>query len=733
MLLSVYTTGKEGELQAVPSLYDATPLFYINMPDGEKAPVFNFKNFPFEIFKNAPVRYKRGKTIDKVGYYDLAVSFDIETSTIEDAEKPFAFMYQWQYCIEDYVFMGKTWSEFQQLNEILSNILELGIKQQEGELIGLSLVCYIFNLSFEFTFMYSFIGELVSPLFTDVYAPLIVPTAAGITYRCAYRLTNKSLEAFTKGMRHAKLAGDLDYSIIRTPIYDNPKNGLTDLELAYCYNDVKGLSEALRDRFIKDPKYNIATIPLTSTGYVRKDCRNSMRKDPKCKAKFQETRLTPHLYKLCRMAFRGGNTHGNNKAVGKLIDYKKYGLIRHKDITSSYPAQMQKRIFPRTPFEQVPYDSLGKNMGNLRKLSEVYCYLIKFIIYDAEYIGSCGVPYISKAKSFTRMQDKELIKEDNGRIYSAPVIMVCMTEIDALITLQEYKYSKIEVLEAYRSKKGFLPYELRRVAMDYYKKKTLLKGCTDPMDLYEYARTKELLNAIYGLMCMRIDRITFNFNNGEYIPTLRPLEEMLNEFYESDSSFLPYQYALYITSAARLSLYEGCKICGPDLIYIDTDSVFYVGNHEKEFEKLNAKIEKEALKHNAIAYNKNGEAFPLGVWTSEADCKYFKTLGAKKYLLSEDGETIQATISGVSKKIGKDYFTKHGFDAFTDRTCIPVSGKVSAHYNREEPHIITINGVEILTASNIALISSSYTFKIKDDYKNFLKYINDSLKQSRKE
>ena len=726
MLLSVYGADKNGKLIKSESLYNAAPLFEINMPNGEKAPVFDPQNFPLEIFKNAPVRHKRGKTLDKVGYFDLAVSFDIETTTIEDAEKPYAFMYQWQMCIEDYVFMGKTWSCFRAFLDRLQSVLELGIYKDEDCLCGLSLVCYIFNLSFEFQFMHHFIGELIQPLFTDVYKPLVVPTILGITYKCAYRLTNKSLETFTKGFPHAKLAGDLDYRIIRTPIYNDIKNGLTDLELAYCYNDVKGLSEALRDRLEKDTKYNIATIPLTSTGYVRKDCQHSMRKDPKCRSKFLELRLDPHLYELCRMAFRGGNTHANAAFVGKTIGVNNYGIIHHQDITSSYPRQILCKGFPRTPFEKI--DPAPDFLAKLPKLSKYYCYLIKFIIWDAEYIGSCGVPYIAKAKSFTRTMDRKLIKEDNGRIFSAPIIKCCMTEIDMQILLRDYKYSRIDIQEVYRSKKGLLPYELRRVCLDYYKKKTILKGFKEGTpEAYEYARAKELLNAIYGMLCMRPDRIEYEFDGNEYKATIRPLSEMLDKFYDSESSFLPYQYALWVTAHARADLDRGMQICGKDLIYIDTDSCFYIGDHQAEFDKLNAEIEADARRHGAIAANSKGVEFPIGVWTTEDDCKYFRTLGAKKYILSTDGKTIQATISGVSKKVGAEYFTKHGFDSFTDQTIIEDSGKLTAHYNNDKPHIIEVNGVRIETASNIALISSTYTFKIKNEYKEFIKLIRSSL------
>ena len=111
-----------------------------------------------------------------------------------------------------------------------------------------------------------------------------------------------------------------------------------------------------------------------------------------------------------------------------------------------------------------------------------------------------------------------------------------------------------------------------------------------------------------------------------------------------------------------------------------------------------------------------------------SDAKYFKTLGAKKYCLSVDGKHIETTISGVNKKIGAEFFNKRGFDAFTDNMVIPISGKVSAHYNTEKPHYIEINGVKILTASNIALINASYTINIKNDYKMFIDYIQNSIK-----
>ena len=57
MVLYEYYTGKNQKLEKRLSLlYQAEPSFYIDMPDGEAAPVFDYKTFPFEIFEAAPLR-----------------------------------------------------------------------------------------------------------------------------------------------------------------------------------------------------------------------------------------------------------------------------------------------------------------------------------------------------------------------------------------------------------------------------------------------------------------------------------------------------------------------------------------------------------------------------------------------------------------------------------------------------------------------------------------------------
>ena len=738
MFLYEYYCGAKHRLEKRFSLLSAEPAFYINLPSGETAPVFDYKNFPFEIFAAAPTIQKKGKSRDRIQYYNLATAFDIETTTINDSEDPFAFMYQWQYCIEDYVFMGRTWLEFQDFLKVISSKLNLYIYITDDNLIsGRSLVTYVHNLAYEFQFMRMFLGDLVHPLITDKYAPLLIPTKSGITFRCSYRLTNKTLEKFTKGCEHAKLSGELDYNICRTP-----STKLTDNELSYCYNDVKGLCEALRDRLEKDRnKYNIASMPLTSTGYVRKDTQKSMNGKKANRIIFKRSKLTPELYRLCRAAFRGGNTHANARYTGKLIGTPcgRYdgtgelkptgGIIKHYDIGSSYPSSiLVNDNFPIGPFTKI--DNPQNVIKDLNSLSKAYCLLVRVRLINFKYKGACGVPYIARSKALFTLRDIPEIIEDNGRVYSAPLTELVLTEIDLKIILRDYSIERLIVVEAYKSRRGRLPAELRAVVLDYYKKKTYLKHSTNPDDVYEYAKAKEYLNATYGMMVMRIDRLEFQYADDDYLLIPNTLSEQIDKFYDSKSNCLPYQWGVWVTANSRARLQAGLDICGKDLLYTDTDSVFYIGDHEKEFEELNKKLEAQAIAAGAVAENRNGEVFPIGLWDREADAKLFMTLGSKKYILSYDGINLETTIAGVNKKLGAAFFTKYGFEVFKNNTIIRDSGKLTAVYNNDKPHYINIKGEKILTASNIALVPVPYTVHINTRYDTFIETIRKSLHRS---
>lgn len=202
---------------------------------------------------------KYGKKPDLL---DCVCAFDIEATNIDSIEQ--AVMYIWQFQIEQEVTVfGRTWEEFQDL--LLKLIKDLPE--------GCNLVCYVHNLSYEFCYLkgiYDFRPEEVFA--TQRRKVLRCDMLDRIEFRCSYKLSNMSLKDFTRRykVKHQKL-DDYDYNI---PLY--PWSDLTVEQLRYCQNDVLGLTEAVRTLLIYEQD-NLVTVPLTSTGFVRRECKQIMK------------------------------------------------------------------------------------------------------------------------------------------------------------------------------------------------------------------------------------------------------------------------------------------------------------------------------------------------------------------------------------------------------------------------------------------------------------------------
>ena len=230
-------------------------------------------------------------------YLDLVTAFDIETSRIPGMDESAMYIWQWQFGL-DYTVMGRTWDELRFLiRKITDNIPE-----------GSSLVCLVFNLSFEFQFLrvlYDFSAEEVFAV--DHRKVLHATMYDGmLEFRCAYLHSNMSLAAYLKKMnvQHQKLSGeDFDYDKIRYPW-----TPLSDLEIEYCQNDVLGLVEAYTAQMTRD-RDNLAGIPMTSTGYVRRDAKRALRHTSRSMLRGIQPDL--EQYRLLKNCFRGGNTHAS--------------------------------------------------------------------------------------------------------------------------------------------------------------------------------------------------------------------------------------------------------------------------------------------------------------------------------------------------------------------------------------------------------------------------------------
>ena len=206
----------------------------------------------------------------------------------------------------------------------------------------------------------------------------------------------------------------------------------------------------------------------------------------------------------------------------------------------------------------------------------------------------------------------------------------------------------------------------------------------------------------------------------------RTTADMLTWYYKSRNNFLPYQWSITVTSEARARLHRLMQIIGRDLVYIDTDSVKFVhyDRHKAAIDTLNEELRAEAENCGAYAPDREGINHYMGVWEHDGDYEQFKTLGAKKYVVSIGGECF-STIAGVSRDAGQAFFTKHGIDAFKVGAVIKNSGHLVAFYNDDDIHEIEIEGVKMVTASNVALIDDAYTLGVTGDYERILRDIGN--------
>lgn len=630
-------------------------------------------------------------------YINHLMTFDIETSTIEKTDGSFeGFMYHWQVCIDGFVCFGRTWKEFltflRKMNKALKNYDEKH-----------KLVCYVHNFSYEFQFLYSWI-KLENVFAIDKRKPLkAISKDFNIEFRCSYLLSNMNLKKFienTPNAHYYKGSGDLDYKKVFTP-----KTTLTMSELGYCYNDVMGLYEAIIYLLKED---TLTTIPLTSTGYVRRECRNNMRKNKKNRKQFLDLKLDDKLYQLCKNTFRGGNT-ASNRYKTNFINFD----VSSYDMSSAYPYAMISGLYPITPFQEETITSLDM----LDDYNNKYCTLAYYSFEKVKLKKGVPFPYIPYSKCIEfiapsyegKFKGKEFCY--NGRVLEADFLKIAMTNYDYQIFINQYEYDEenVRVEDFYYSHKGFLPKELIDTVIEFFTLKSQLKGIEEKT--YEYMKSKNKLNSLYGMIVTDIIRQENLFNDqwekGE--------NSSLDEYYSKRNNFLTYQWGLFVTAICRTNLQKAIDKIGLDCVYIDTDSVKYVGSHDDVFKQINQEMIEWCNQNDIINYVKVGNHnYFLGLYDKEKGYDEFVTLGAKKYAFKQNNK-IGITVAGLNKKSGaKELERKGGLSNFKIGTEFFDSGRKTVYYNDDKKHFLTVQGCKIENASNIALVDTTYTLGMTD-------------------
>lgn len=677
-------------------------------------------------------------------FYNLPCSFDIETTSFyrDETGETFTYeqvskldktkfekcslMYVWQFGINGYVIVGRTWDEFTTMMQTITETLDLSETRR--------LICYVHNLSYEFQFIRKmFEWERVFSI--DLRKPIYAITKGGLEFRCSYLLSGYNLAKLSEQLntyRCSKMVGDLDYRLIR-----HTTTPLTEQEMKYCTHDVICVMNYIQERI--EEYGNILKLPITKTGFVRKYCRSvclrTKDENGKSKPNYKYVNDIHDMYitgmeefKMLQRAFSGGFTHANaNYTDETLSDVDSY------DFTSSYPYVMVAEQFPMSRGVKVNV----KSMSQFEFLCSKYC-----CIFDIEFTDIYASKTQDNPISVSKCFVKENISENNGRLVTGHKIALTITNIDYNVIRNFYTWGKMRVGLMYCYRKDYLPTEFVKAILHLYEKKTTLKGVTGKE--VEYLNSKEMLNSCYGMCVTNPLRDEFTYNGEWDINKITQQEqaETLDKYNDSRNRFLFYPWGVFVTAYARRNLFTAIAELGEDYVYSDTDSVKVLNGdtHKEYFKKYNDIVEmklNKACKHHGLPSTLcmpdtiKGVTKILGVWDYEGRYKRFKTLGAKRYVTEDSNGNVSLTVSGVNKKCAVPYllekYGKEGiFDAFTNYLSIPpqATGKnIHTYIDYEQTGTVTdYNGVtnDFHTETGVHLEPTGYSLSLSVLYLNYL-------------
>lgn len=641
---------------------------------------------------NAKRRRGNQGTKNKAIYKDVVCAFDIETTALYDVEQ--AVMYVWMFQIGGQeTIVGRTWEEFQ-------NLL-YRIRQELGD--NEYLVVYVHNLSYEFQFLRGIHTFTPEEVFAVESRKVLKCTMFNhFEFRCSYLHSNMSLKEYTEkmGVFHVKQSGEaFDYSKKRFPW-----TPLSDEEWRYCLHDVQGLVEAVEIEMAHEGD-TLYTIPLTSTGYVRRDARKAMCQMPPTYVKS----LVPDFrtYQMLREAFRGGDTHANRYYAGQILQN-----VNSADMSSAYPAAVCTCEFPVSefiyagPLKPIQVIDLIKR----RRKAIVARVEIENLQLRDPYNGS---PYLSQSKC------RRIVNGvfDNGRILSADILQTTLTDIDLQIVMEDYT-GDIAFLEVCHSNYGRLPRPLIETTEEYYKAKTQLKGVSGH-EVY-YVKAKNKLNSIYGMMAQDPVKQSIDFINDDFVEREENPEDLLNT--SNAKAFMAYQWGVWVTAHVRKRLRDGIRMAGMGFVYSDTDSVKYLG--DVDWTAFNDERQRESLEAGAYADDPKGERHFMGVYEDDGHYAEFCTLGAKKYAYryTHGGET-HTTIAGVNKRKGGAELDEHGgLEAFKPGFVFREAGGTESVYNdRPATTEYKAEGHTLHITTNVLIRDSEYTLGLTAEYAQLLK------------
>lgn len=701
---------------------------------------FDYSSLDLEDYTVKIVKDKITGDEEEERWSNIIFSFDCETTSFYTTEEGEIMMfdytktpefyskttkggvvYIWMVGINDKVVYGRDIAEYREFELYMSRLFRIRN--------SLHRVYYIHNLSFDFHWIQNALGTDF-----EVFArkkrrvmKAFNPYPWGIEFRCSYVLTNRTLKKCCEdyNLPVAKKVGDLDYNVMRTPL-----SQLTDKEMDYCEYDILAIYHLI-NRHLEEYT-TLLKIPMTSTGKIRRQVQNIFYHDRKYKS--EVTRMMPSTFKefklLCDV-YSGGYTHASvlysNEVMRNIYSY---------DIGSSYPYELVTKKYPMTAFGELNHTDLSKiDFENEAVIIDIEFRDLKSKI-PMSFLSN------SKIKNKEYVVGKDNFVLDNGRILQANRSRFILTDVDLSIVNQCYTFKGgFKIHKIYTAKKDYLDRRLIQFILNLYKDKTVLKGI-EGMES-KYNTSKEYINGSYGMMVMKIiiDEIIYehgkwrNANedeNGKYDKdkALQAAMDTLNKLHSENKEVLNFAWGVWVSAYARNHLWKMILRDPYSVVYVDTDSVKTTKDFTKYIEEDTLEV-KRAIADVCLARDldprdfkpktSKGEEKMIGLFEEERRYREFKTLGAKKYAYTYEGEEgVFITVSGINKDKGRKYFDIEG-RTIEDFKCgayfdYKFAGKNGLYYIENQKPITMPDGYEVKTRFAINLMPTTYTLDMTPDY-----------------
>ena len=516
-------------------------------------------------------------------------------------------MYIWMFGINDEVYYGRTWEEFKGFLIRLENW-------------GTDCKKYLFvhNLAYEFQFLRN-IFNMKNVFARKSRKPIKFELEDfNIEFRCSYMMSNCSLEklADVYKLDVKKLVGNLDYSLMR-----NSKTELTEKELAYCEHDCLVVYKYIEKEL--ETYETMKSLPLTSTGHVRKELKNKIEKDYSYINKVRRSvNVDGHVYNMLIESISGGYTHANWICADEVIKN-----VNSYDFTSSYPYVMLTEKYPASEFRKI-------GVTKIEQMKSCFAYIVhvKFTNIKCKYYNN----FISQSKC------KKIYKGryDNGRVMGAEELEIVLTDVDLKFIFETYEFESYEFLECYYSIYDYLPKQFLEFILEKYINKTKFKNVEGKE--VEYALEKAKFNSLYGMTVTNNikDEVIFDNKEGwsEKVISNEKIQELLEK--EKKLGFLSFSYGVWVTAYARYNLLSNLIKLDEYVIYADTDSlklrdgfdIEVINNYNKsvieKIKKVSNELEIDINKF--CPTDSKGIKHELGVFDHDAFYKEFITQRCKK-------------------------------------------------------------------------------------------------------